>query len=112
LTIANGGTGTTTWQTGSIPFFNGTRLTENNANLFWDNTNFRLGVGTSTPTAHFQVTASGANATTSAEFGKSGQTSGTCLTFFDTAGAAVYEYWAAGATNPTYTSTKPAGCQN
>jgi hypothetical protein len=28
LAVGSGGTGTTTWQTGSIPFFNGTRLTE------------------------------------------------------------------------------------
>lgn len=37
LPIANGGTGTTTWQTGSIPYFNGTTLTENNTNLLWTN---------------------------------------------------------------------------
>src|ERR1051326_1399197 len=49
LTTANGGTGTTTWQTGSIPFYNGTNFTENNAQLLWDNTNNRLGVGSSSP---------------------------------------------------------------
>jgi GDSL-like Lipase/Acylhydrolase family/Chaperone of endosialidase/Bacterial surface protein, Ig-like domain len=49
LGVANGGTGTTTWQSGSIPFFNGVRLTENNTNLFWDNGNKRLGVGTTSP---------------------------------------------------------------
>jgi len=35
--------------TGSIPFSNGSTLTEDNSNLFWDNTNKRLGVGTNSP---------------------------------------------------------------
>jgi len=33
LGIVNGGTGTTTWQISSIPFFDGTKLTESNGNL-------------------------------------------------------------------------------
>ena len=33
LTINQGGTGTTTWQTNSIPYYNGTNFTENNANF-------------------------------------------------------------------------------
>lgn len=49
LSIANGGTATTTFQTGSVIFYNGTTLTEKNSNLFWDNTNNRLGIGTTTP---------------------------------------------------------------
>ena len=49
LAASQGGTGTTTWQTGSIPFFNSTQFTENNADLFWDNTNNRLGLATTTP---------------------------------------------------------------
>src|SRR5205823_3897743 len=55
LGTASGGTGTTTWQTGSIPFFNGSNFTENNSNLFWDNTNARLGIGTTTPGALLDV---------------------------------------------------------
>lgn len=36
--------------TGSVPFANSSGyITQNNANLFWDNTNNRLGVGTATP---------------------------------------------------------------
>jgi hypothetical protein len=35
--------------TGSIPFASGTSLIQDNANLFWDNTNKRLGIGTNTP---------------------------------------------------------------
>lgn len=33
LTVSNGGTGTSTWQTNSIPYYNGTRLTEGNSAL-------------------------------------------------------------------------------
>jgi hypothetical protein len=36
LTTGNGGTGTTTWQTNSIPYFDGTRLTESNAGFNWN----------------------------------------------------------------------------
>ncbi len=49
LSVASGGTGTTTWQIGSIPFSNGNYFTENNGSLFWDNTHIRLGIGTTTP---------------------------------------------------------------
>jgi predicted heme/steroid binding protein len=34
---------------GSVLFSNGTTIAQNNANLFWDNTNGRLGIGTNTP---------------------------------------------------------------
>lgn len=41
---------------GSVLFSNGTTISESNAQLFWDNTNSRLGVGTSNPTlAKLQV---------------------------------------------------------
>jgi LysM repeat protein len=71
LTVANGGTGTTTWQTGSIPFYNGNNLTEKNSNLFWDDTNNRLGIGTTTPGASLHIYSSGGsllNLTSSATF--------------------------------------------
>lgn len=35
--IANGGTNATSFTTASIPYFDGTKLNENNANLFWTN---------------------------------------------------------------------------
>jgi hypothetical protein len=72
LGIASGGTGTTTWQTGSIPFFNGTRLTEDNSNLFWDNTNGYLGIGSSTPSNKLSVggvLSLGSSATTTSVLG-------------------------------------------
>lgn len=46
----------TAWTTGSIPFAttNG-RLTQDNANLFWDDANNRLGIGTAIPTVPLDV---------------------------------------------------------
>ena len=55
LSVSSGGTGTTTWQTGSIPFFNGATFSENNANLFWNSTTNSLGIGTTAPTATLDV---------------------------------------------------------
>jgi hypothetical protein len=54
----------------------------------------------------------GSTGTTSIEFGQSGQSKGTCNTYFDTAGSPVYQFWAAGATAPTYQNggTTPSGC--
>lgn len=53
--VAGGGTGSTSFTTGSVPFSNGTILTQDNSKLFWDNTNFDLGIGTATPAANLQV---------------------------------------------------------
>jgi len=38
---------------GSVMFSNGTTLAQDNANLFWDDTNNRLGIGTTSPTSPF-----------------------------------------------------------
>jgi len=46
---------TTTFTAGSIPFSDGTTLVQDNTNLFWDDTNNRLGLGTSSPIAPFDV---------------------------------------------------------
>lgn len=40
---------------GSIPFGTGVALSEDNANLFWDDTNKRLGIGTNTPSHTLEV---------------------------------------------------------
>ncbi len=40
---------------GSIPFQGASGLTEDNTNLFWDSTNSRLGIGTSTPSEKISV---------------------------------------------------------
>ena len=49
LNVANGGTGLTSLTAGYIPFGAGTSAFGNSANLFWDNTNGRLGIGTNSP---------------------------------------------------------------
>jgi hypothetical protein len=50
LGVANGGTGLNSLTIGRIPYGAGTSAFGNSANLFFDSTNFRLGVGTSSPT--------------------------------------------------------------
>ncbi len=47
--VVEGGTGATSYTAGSVVFSNGSILTQDNSNLFWDDTNNRLGVGTTTP---------------------------------------------------------------
>lgn len=49
LVVSNGGTGLTSLTAGRIPYGNGTSALGNSANLFWDSTNSRLGVNTSSP---------------------------------------------------------------
>ena len=57
LPVTSGGTGTTTvFTAGSVVFARAAGLyTENNAQFFWDNTNFRLGLGVTTPLAALEV---------------------------------------------------------
>jgi len=57
LPVANGGTGTSTsFTTGSIVFAGASGIySQDNTNLFWDDTNNRLGVGTPTPGATIDV---------------------------------------------------------
>jgi hypothetical protein len=40
---------------GSVLYSNGTTIAQNNANFFWDNTNVRLGIGTTSPSAGVTV---------------------------------------------------------
>jgi hypothetical protein len=49
LVVGNGGTGLTTITAGRVLFGAGTSAIGNSANLFWDNSNNRLGVNTATP---------------------------------------------------------------
>ena len=56
MTIANFTGGGSLLTTGSIPFIGAAgTLAQNNASLFWDSTNSRLGVGTNTPGADFTL---------------------------------------------------------
>ena len=54
--ITNGGTGTTTSVSGGLFYSDGTVFRQNSSDLFWDNTNIRLGIGTTSPYAKLSVT--------------------------------------------------------
>jgi hypothetical protein len=57
LNPSNGGTGSsTTFTLGSVVFAGSSGVyTQNNSLFFWDNTNSRLGIGTNTPAAKFDL---------------------------------------------------------
>ena len=55
LPTANGGTGLTSLTAGYIPFGAGTSAFGNSSNLFWDSTNSRLGIATTSPTQRLTV---------------------------------------------------------
>ncbi|MEI7890712.1 MAG: hypothetical protein WCI36_01965, partial [bacterium] len=57
LGVTAGGTGTTTaFTTGSMVFAGASGVySQDNANLFWDNTNKRLGIGTASPAASLSI---------------------------------------------------------
>src|ERR1051325_7502769 len=58
LQPARGGTGASTFTTGSILFFQNGAFSQNANNFFWDNSNLRLGIGTSTPTVSLEIKSS------------------------------------------------------
>ena len=53
--VANGGTGLTSLTAGRIPFGAGTSAFGNSADLFWDSSNARLGLGTSSPSYELTI---------------------------------------------------------
>jgi hypothetical protein len=53
--VAYGGTGLTSLTAGYIPYGSGTSAFGSSANLFWDSTNSRLGVGTSSPVSALDI---------------------------------------------------------
>ncbi len=55
LGVGHGGTGSTSFGSGSVIFSDGSKLTENNANFYWDEGNKRLGILTNSPVAAFSV---------------------------------------------------------
>lgn len=60
LAVGSGGTGLTSLTAGYIPFGAGTSAFGNDSNLFWNNTNKRLGIGTTSPSQPLVVSNSGA----------------------------------------------------
>lgn len=67
IAVGFGGTGTnTTFTSGSVVFAGGSGIyTQDNANLFWDDSNDRLGIGTNAPTVGIHLKGT---TTTSAQF--------------------------------------------
>jgi len=61
LSVAKGGTGTSTaFTSGSVVFAGASGVySQDNANLFWDNTNDRLGIGTASPSTKLQINGAG-----------------------------------------------------
>ena len=75
--------------TGSVLFFNGTDIAQDNANLFWDDTNNRLGIGTTSPNFLLDVSGS-VNATTlSGSVFKGGTFSGSTIWGTTVSGSAI-----------------------
>lgn len=62
LDVSMGGTGSTGFTLGSVIFANASQLTEDNANFFYDDTNNRLGLGTTSPSFRLQLGGSGGSA--------------------------------------------------
>ena len=60
LPVTAGGTGLATITAGRILFGNGTSALGNSANLFWDSSNNRLGVGTASPAVTVAISATDA----------------------------------------------------
>jgi hypothetical protein len=63
VTVAQGGTGTSTaFTAGSVVFAGSSGVySQSNANFFWDNTNNRLGIGTTSPAFKFETQGTGQN---------------------------------------------------
>jgi hypothetical protein len=55
MPLSRGGTGSTNFSNGSVLFSDGSRIAEKNTQFFWDNTNNRLGIGTTSPSVPLDV---------------------------------------------------------
>jgi hypothetical protein len=54
--IAQGGTNNTTYTSGSLTYFDGTKIAQDNSYLFYDSTNKRLGLGNTAPARTIEIT--------------------------------------------------------
>lgn len=59
MPVSKGGTGNSSYTSGSVMFSDGTNIAQNNSNLFWDNSNGRFGIGTNNPTAKLNIAGGG-----------------------------------------------------
>lgn len=71
LAVGRGGTGASTFTAGRLLFGNTTSAINTDASIFWDNTNKRLGVGTSSPSYQLHVYNGGGNAQLGFNYGSS-----------------------------------------
>jgi hypothetical protein len=55
LRMSQGGTGNSTFASGGMCFSDGTKLTTDAANIFWNNTSKRLGIGTASPATQLEI---------------------------------------------------------
>ncbi|HEY8690669.1 MAG TPA: hypothetical protein VIM07_15635 [Chitinophagaceae bacterium] len=69
LPVNRGGTGVSSHPSGNILFGNGTSAINNSDNLFWDNTNSRLGILNSAPSATFQIGTDGSSSADNLKWG-------------------------------------------
>ena len=104
LGVANGGTGTNTaFTTGSVVFAAGSGVySQDNSKFFWDDTNNRLGIGTSSPTKALDVSGTalissntGADLLTLTQTGSSGSWLG-FNPYSASNGATIYTNWTTG----------------
>lgn len=58
MPVSKGGTGSTSYTSGSVLFSDGTNITQNNNQLFWNNATNRLGIGTNAPASTLDVNGS------------------------------------------------------
>lgn len=60
IAIGIGAVSAAAYTQGSIPYANGANFAQDNANLFWDSTNHRLGIGTASPQSTIHLSSAGA----------------------------------------------------
>ncbi len=92
VSIANGGTATSTFYDGGVVFYNNTLGTLSQSgtvgNLYWDNTNSRLGIGTSSPFSRLSISNSATTPVNTSLFTVASTTAGTATsTLFTIDGA-------------------------
>lgn len=108
LPYANGGSNaSTSWTAGSVIFGGTSAFAQDNAHLFWDDTNDRLGVNTATPSSTFEVMNSLDDAFTGSPVfkGSTGADAATWAHYINSAGK--YSIVNKGLTNPTIQFTSP-----
>ena len=109
LAVANGGTGTATaFTAGSVVFAGASGVyAQDNANLFWDDTNNRLGVGTATPAYTLDVLSSDTTAGLgyAARIRANATAAAGTIQFTDSGATAEWGYLAVAATTATLSSS-------